>query len=55
MTQQVEQEDNYKCICDCGCFKVDNFPDEQCEDCDDGIHYDELKDVYVDYNEEEEN
>jgi len=43
------------CVCDCGCFKPNDREGEQCDDCDNGIHYDDINKVYVNYNEDEEN
>ena len=43
-----------KCICDCGCQKEADRKQEQCEDCDNGTHYDDINKVYVDYNVEEQ-
>jgi len=40
------------CNCDCGCKKEDDNMDGdplQCDDCDHGIHWDEIKHKYVDY------
>lgn len=41
-----------KCNCDCGCLKDNDRHDEQCDDCDNGIHYDDINHVYVDYDAE---
>jgi len=41
--------DEFKCNCDCDCNKPNDREGEQCEDCDNGTHWDEIKKVYVDY------
>ncbi len=46
-----------KCHCDCGCTKQDDDMSGsplQCDDCDNGTHWDEKKCTYVDYNTGEE-
>jgi len=51
--------DQFKCDCDCGCDKQmteavnPNSSLNQCKNCDDGIHWDDLNKVFVDYEEEE--
>ena len=42
----------FKCVCDCGCSKNNDRADDQCDDCDNGIHWDEIKKVYVRYDDE---
>lgn len=38
------------CQCDCDCSKVDeSCQGGQCNDCDNGIHWDSLKNQYVNY------
>lgn len=50
---QVWKEDpSYKCECDCGCKKPNESMDGQCDDCDNGTHYDDLNKVYVNYDDE---
>lgn len=41
-----------KCVCDCGCSKPDDRLDSQCEDCDNGIHWNEVLGKYVNYDED---
>ena len=41
------------CSCDCECKKEADRKGEQCDDCDDGIHYDNIRKVYVDYERDE--
>ncbi len=44
----------YFCCCDCECQKDTNeLEAEQCDDCDNGIHWDKINKVYVDYEEQE--
>jgi hypothetical protein len=41
-----------KCECDCGCTKQDDTASgdpKQCDDCDNGIHWDGVKGRYVQY------
>ena len=38
-----------RCTCDCECKKISEYEGEQCEDCDNGIHYDKNRNVYVNY------
>ena len=38
-----------KCGCDCGCLKENDIEHEQCNDCDNGIHYDEIRKKYLGY------
>jgi hypothetical protein len=50
--------ENYQCDCDCDCTKEMNEPRttsmlNQCDDCDDGIHWDGLHKRYVNYDEVE--
>ena len=45
-----------KCQCDCDCSKTDDNMSGnplQCDDCDNGIHWDSLHKRYVNYEEEE--
>ena len=42
------------CECDCGCTKDSEDQHAQCDDCDNGIHWDENKKIYVDYEEDKE-
>jgi len=42
--------DQAQCNCDCGCKKPNDRPDEQCDDCDNGIHWDWIHSRYVNYN-----
>jgi len=37
------------CSCDCECKKESDREGEQCDDCDNSIHYDTIRNVYVDY------
>ena len=44
-----------QCNCDCGCTKRDDDMSGnplQCDDCDNGIHWDEKNHRYVEYGEE---
>ena len=41
----------FKCVCDCGCFKENDRADDQCDDCDNGTHWDGIKHAYVNYEE----
>ncbi len=43
---------SYHCNCDCECSKETNeeFVD-QCDDCDEGIHWDNIRKKYVNYEE----
>ena len=43
----------YDCICDCECKKETNEENVQCDDCDNGIHYDNIRKIYVNYEEDE--
>lgn len=44
-----QEASEMKCNCDCECKKsVDEKG--QCEDCDNGIHYDHIRKVYVNYD-----
>ena len=38
-----------KCNCDCDCSKDNDREQSQCDDCDNGIHWDGIKGKYVDY------
>lgn len=42
----------WNCDCDCGCFKPNDRENEQCDDCDNGTHYDDINKVYVNYDDE---
>ena len=37
------------CSCDCECKKESDGVGCQCEDCDNGIHYDHIRKVYIEY------
>lgn len=50
----MKTQQEFKCACDCGCFKENDRAGEQCEDCDNGIHWDEIKKIYVNYEEEQD-
>lgn len=41
-----------KCVCDCECSKTTDRENEQCDDCDNGIHYDIIRKIYVNYEDE---
>ena len=49
---------DFVCNCDCDCRKemngaVDPYSSlDQCDDCDNGIHWDEIKKIYVNYEDE---
>lgn len=47
----------YQCNCDCECSKETNEEfvdrDTQCDDCDNGIHWDNIRKKYVNYEESE--
>lgn len=53
-TESLKVVEEAKCHCDCGCTKeTDEIQtDQQCDDCDNGIHWDEIKKKYVTYEEE---
>jgi len=53
---QVEEVVKDSCCCDCGCNKTDNMQaaGEQCDDCDNGTHWDNRNGKYVNYEEQEE-
>ncbi len=40
------------CSCDCECEKEADREWEQCDDCDNGTHYDEIRKIYVNYDDE---
>jgi len=44
---------DFLCNCDCECSKENDREHEQCDDCDNGIHWDGLRKRYVNYEEEE--
>jgi len=44
---------DYVCNCDCECSKENDRPDNQCDDCDNGTHYDNIRKIYVNYEEDE--
>ena len=46
-------EEEFVCICDCECSKDNDRPNDQCDDCDNGIHWDKIKKKYVNYEDEE--
>ena len=50
----MEVEETITCDCDCGCQKEnDREENDQCDDCDNGIHWDDNKKRYVNYDEDE--
>lgn len=40
----------FTCDCDCGCSKEADIEDAQCNDCDEGIHWNALHRRYEDYD-----
>lgn len=59
---EFQKQSSGPCKCDCGCTKFNDMTRnagffvsaEQCKDCDDGIHWDEKRCTYVDYDTGEE-
>lgn len=51
----TDEDIEFRCHCDCGCDKEDPVSGDpkQCNDCDNGIHWDVLKKKYVNYEEME--
>lgn len=46
----------YFCCCDCNCRKENDREKEQCDDCDNGIHFvrrENGHDIYLNYETEE--
>ncbi len=50
----LEELESFKCNCDCECSKENDRADDQCDDCDNGIHWDNIRKIFVNYEEEEE-
>lgn len=47
--KKMKKNNPYLCTCDCGCKKEHNFQYEDCEDCENGIHWNEVLGRYVLY------
>lgn len=44
---------DFICNCDCDCSKENDRENSQCDDCDNGIHWDEIHKIYVNYEDDE--
>lgn len=43
------KDNEMQCNCDCDCTKENDRENDQCDDCDNGTHWDGLRNNYVVY------